>query len=56
MQATIHMEIDVKDFASGEAEVIELKIFIKHKNKVTSKAILPGIISWGIAKLICKSI
>ena len=54
MHATIHIEIDVNDFVFGEAEVIVLKIFIKHKNKVISKAIRPGLISWGIAKLICK--
>ena len=52
MHATNHIEIDVKDFVLGEAEVIVLKIFIKHKNKVISKVIRPGIISWGIAKLI----
>ena len=52
MQVTIHVEIDVKDFVLGVAEVIVLKIFIKHKNKVISKAIRPGMISCGIAKLI----
>ena len=54
MHATIQIEIDVNDFVLGEAEVIALKRFIKHKNKVMSKAIRPGTISWGIAKLICK--
>ena len=56
MHATNHIEIDVNDFVLGEAEVIVLKIFIKHKNKVISKVIRPGIISWEIAKLICKSV
>ena len=52
MHVTNHIEIDVKDSVLGEAELIVLKIFIKHKNKVISKVIRPGIISWGIAKLI----
>ena len=56
MHMTNHIEIDVKDFVLGEAKVIVLKMFIKHRNKVISKVIRPGIISWGIAKLICKSV
>ena len=54
MHATNHIEIDVKDSVLGEAEVIVLKIFIKHNIRVISRAIRPGTISWEIAKLICK--
>ena len=52
MHVTNHIEIDVKDSVLGEAELIVLKMFIKHRNNVISKVIRPGIISWGIAKLI----
>ena len=45
MHMTNHIEIDVKDFVLGEAKVIVLKMFIKHKNRVISRAIRPGTFS-----------
>ena len=50
----IQPEMEVSDSVLGELEVTLMKIFIRTKNKVTSKVILPGTTSWGITKLIWK--
>ena len=50
-QVITHKDIEVIDSDSGLVLVIFRKIFIKTKNSVTNKVILPGIISGGIMKL-----
>ena len=50
-QVITHKDMEVIDSDSGLVLVIFKKIFIKTKNSVTSKVILPGIISGGIMKL-----
>ena len=52
IQAKTQVEIDVKDFVLGELVVMLMNKFTRTKNKVISKPILPGILSWGITKLI----
>ena len=52
MQVMVQTEIDVMDSVLGDLEVMNTYIFMRHKNTVISKAILPGICSCGITKLI----
>ena len=52
MQVIIQVEIEVNDFEFGDFELTLMNRLIRHKNTTMSKAILPGIISWGIKKLI----
>ena len=44
----------VNDSMLGEFEVMYMKRLIKFKNEINSRAIRPGIASWGITKLIWK--
>ena len=53
MQAMIQAESMVKETV-GELVATLIRRFIKVKNKVISNAILPGIISCGMTKLIWK--
>ena len=54
MHMIIHVEIEFNDFALGDVDVTLLKIFIKHKSNVISRAIRPGITSCGITNPIFK--
>ena len=51
MQKIIQDPIDEIVSAFGELVVTDMKILTRHKIKVISSAILPGIISGGIMKL-----
>ena len=52
MQVMVQTEIDVIDSVLGVLEVMNTYILMRHKNTVISKAILPGICSCGMTKLI----
>ena len=55
IQAHIHaVMLLVNDSMLGEFEVMYMKRLIKFKNEINSRAIRPGIASWGITKLIWK--
>ena len=49
MQVTIHIEIEVNDFVLGDIDVMLLKLLIKTRYNVMSKAILSK--SCGVTKL-----
>ena len=51
MQKIIQDPMDEIVLAFGELVVTDMKILTRHKIKVISSAILPGIISGGIMKL-----
>ena len=51
MQAIIQDDIAVIPSTFGDTFVIVLKIFVRTRKRVTSKAILPGTTSGGITKL-----
>ena len=51
MQKIIHDPMDEIVSAFGELIVTDMKMLTRHKIKVISSAILPGIISGGIMKL-----
>ena len=52
MHVIIQVEIEVNDIEFGDLELTLMNKLIRHKNTTMSKAILPGIISCGIKKLI----
>ena len=52
MHANIHASMAVRPSALGVLVVTELKMFTSTRKSVTSNAILPGITSIGIRKLI----
>ena len=54
MREIIQVDIEVRESVFGDFEVMLRKILIRHKSNVMSKAIRPGITSWGIQKLIWK--
>ena len=45
IQPINHAEIEVRESAWGDREVMLTNRFTKHKSNVTSKEILPGIMS-----------
>ena len=56
MQKIIQDPMDEIVSAFGELVVTDMKMLTRHKIKVISSAILPGIISGGIIKLTCKTV
>ena len=56
MQNVIQDPMDEIVSAFGELVVTDMKMLTRHKIKVISSAILPGIISGGIIKLTCKTV
>ena len=54
MHEIIQPEIEVKDSVLGDFAMTPIIIFMTVSVKMISNAILPGIASDGITKLICK--